>query len=159
MVWPVDPVNLNQANQYNQYSCEGVMSGRHIAVLLLALCGQADAACLSYTERVAVEGELVTRTFPGPPNYESIEAGDRPETHWLVQLERPACVDRDPHDKDGLNPAVAEIRGIQLVLSPEQYRRHAGRLGQRVTVSGRLFGAHTAHHKTPVLLEDVAFGR
>ena len=52
-----------------------------LLVLVLAGPAQAKNECLKYEpEIVEVAGVLETKTFPGPPNYESIEAGDRPET-------------------------------------------------------------------------------
>ena len=41
------------------------------------------------------------------------------------------------------------------MLSPEDYSRHAGLLGKHVKVSGSFTSALTAHHKTPLLLENV----
>jgi hypothetical protein len=100
---------------------------------------------------------LARRTYAGPPNYESVARGDRPETAWLLRLDRPACVAADASDTTGFNVAVASVREVQLVVSPEQVQRYRGRVGQRVALSGALFGAHTGHHHTPVLLGDVEF--
>jgi hypothetical protein len=124
-----------------------------LAVLLLAAPAHAD--CLSYAGRVELDGMLVRRVYPGPPNYESVARGDRAETAWLLRLSRPACVAADARDPGGINLAVEDLREVQLVLTPEQLRR--ARAGQRVALSGALFGAHTGHHRTPVLLSDVTF--
>ena len=108
--------------------------------------------CFSYEPSpVSLTGTLVRKTFPGPPNYENIRKRDKPETAWLLELDRPACVDEDKTDPD-LNPAQAEVHQAQLVLMPEQYRSYKTLVGHKVTAIGTLFGAHTAHHHTPVLL-------
>jgi hypothetical protein len=134
--------------------------GGRLALSLAALlwpAAAAEAACLTYTERVRLEGVLVRKTFPGPPNYESVMTGDRPETSWLVRLARPACVDEDPTDKEGLNERVDTLLMVQLVLDAEQYKAERWRLGRQVAVSGLLFGRHTGHHRTPALLDKVRF--
>jgi hypothetical protein len=130
-------------------------------VVLLAVpasgLAPAYADCLTYAGRVELAGVLARRTFPGPPNYESVARGDRPEVTWLLQLDQPACVAADATDATGFNVAVASVREIQLAVTPEQYQRYGNRVGRRVALSGALFGAETGHHHTPVLLGDVQF--
>jgi hypothetical protein len=128
-----------------------------ILVLTLSVSGRAHAECLSYNGTIRVQGTLTQQTFPGPPNYESIETGDQAETYWLVVLDGSACVAADPADDTGLSPAVATLERIQLVVTLDQCRDYADRIGHHVSVSGQLFGAHTGHHRTPVLLNDVRF--
>lgn len=108
--------------------------------------------CLSYEPTVvALHGVLTRETFPGPPNYESIRKGDRAETSWLLKLDSPICVNEDKSDPD-LNPGRKNVRKVQLVLNPEGYEKYKALLGKKVVASGTLFGAHTGHHHTPVLL-------
>jgi hypothetical protein len=38
------------------------------------------------------------------------------------------------------------------VLQPQQYTQHKSPVGKRVIAIGTLFGEHTAHHHTPVVL-------
>jgi hypothetical protein len=35
---------------------------------------------------ITVRGKLIRHTFPGVPNYESIEDGDYPETRWILEI-------------------------------------------------------------------------
>jgi hypothetical protein len=132
-----------------------------VLVVLLAAPAPAPAPahadCLTYAGPVELAGVLARRTFAGPPNYESVARGDRPETMWLLRLDQPACVAADARDATGFNVAVASVREIQLVVTPEQYQRYRDRVGRRVALSGTLFGAETGHHHTPVLLGDVQF--
>ena len=108
--------------------------------------------CLSYEPAVVtLSGTLVRKTFPGPPNYESIKKGDRPESSWFLDLSKSVCVNESTPEPD-LNPKQSGIREIQLVVKPEQYQQHKELVGKEVRVTGTLFGEHTGHHHTPVLL-------
>jgi len=141
----------------------GAMSMKYLGataalLMLLAWVGrahpQSSNGCLSYEPTVVrINGTVIERTFPGPPNYESIKDGDEPETYWLLVLRGPVCVDQgDPGDL--INEGKKGIRRIQLVLHDEgAYDKYHRLLGKRVVATGTLYGSHTAHHKTPVLLE------
>ena len=123
-------------------------------VVLPVLCvAQLEpAACRSYEPApVALHGTLSRRTFAGPPNYRDIRKGDRAETYWLLNLDSPICVNQDKVEPD-LNPGQKNVRRVQLVLNLGEYKRFKMLMGKRVVATGSLFGAHTAHHHTPVLL-------
>ena len=110
------------------------------------------AGCKSYEPTlVSLHGTLVRKTFAGPPNYRDIHKGDEPETAWLLKLESPICVDEDKVQPD-LNPSQKNVRKVQLVLNKEHSERANALLGKRVVAPGTLFGAHTGHHHTSVLL-------
>ncbi|HEY4051817.1 MAG TPA: DUF4431 domain-containing protein [Acidobacteriaceae bacterium] len=107
-------------------------------------------SCLSYEPAVVrLGGILKHETVPGPPNYEDVRKGDRPETYWFVELSRPICVGEDKAEPD-VNPAKNKITRVQLVLDPEAYTAYAGLMGRRVMATGTLFAAITGHHHTPV---------
>lgn len=129
-----------------------------LLLCLLATCAEALPAqshtkCLSYEPAIVkLTGRLISHTYPGPPEYESIRKGDQPETYWLLALRNPVCVDEKPATPDA-DPAQKGIRKIQLVFkSPKMYRTYRALLGKRITVTGPLLAAVTIHHKTPVLL-------
>ena len=108
--------------------------------------------CLPYEPaEVSLIGKLVRKTFPGPPEYESIRKGDKPEIFWLIQLRGPLCTNEDAENPE-LNPAYDDVREVQLVVVPAQYRRYKNLVGQEVEATGTLFGEHTIHHRTAVLL-------
>ena len=108
--------------------------------------------CLSYEPVVVkIAGTLGRKTEPGPPNYENIRNGDRPETYWFVKLSRPVCVGEDEKEP-ALNPAKKNVGSIQLVLAPAAYAACKELVGKKVVASGTLLGAITGHHHTPVLL-------
>lgn len=100
---------------------------------------------------VKLRGTLVRKTFPGPPEYQDIRRGDRPETYWLIKLIQPVCVAEDKIEPE-LDPAHENIRIMQLVVDAGMYKRYRGFVGKRILATGTLFGEHTAHHRTPVLM-------
>jgi uncharacterized protein DUF4431 len=107
--------------------------------------------CLSYEPAVVrLNGTLVRKTFAGPPNYENIRRGDRPETYWLLSLSQPVCVNEDDSDR-ALSPAHEDIRTVQLVLTEVAYKKYKNLIGKQVVATGTLFGGITGHHHTDVL--------
>jgi hypothetical protein len=121
------------------------------AVAVLLFVHPVLSGCLQY-EPVCVElrGVIARETFPGRPNYESIQDGDEPEACWILTLERPVCVDGTPgDDTDVTEKGVQEI---QLVLSKDQYAAYASLPGKKVSTSGTLFHAITGHHHKSVLM-------
>jgi hypothetical protein len=106
--------------------------------------------CLPYEPAVvSLRGFLERRDYPGPPNYESIRGGDRKETAWLLRVEKPTCTQAS---NDPLNPERLGINLVQLVLPDGGYTQYASLVQRHVVATGQLFGAHTGHHHTDVLL-------
>jgi hypothetical protein len=95
-------------------------------------------------------GKIVRLTYPGPPNYESVKAGDLPETYWYLFLDNAVCVAQAP--ADDVNVSEKSIREIQLVLSDKQYQEYKSLIGKRACVVGSLFHAISGHHHRAVLL-------
>ncbi|HEX8214809.1 MAG TPA: DUF4431 domain-containing protein [Allosphingosinicella sp.] len=97
---------------------------------------------------VTVSGVLTSRSFAGPPNYESIAKGDREERALILKLPVPSCAtDREfieagtTFDQVHLSASEAAIlNALNLAV------------GRSVTVRGRAFGAHTGHHRAPLVL-------
>lgn len=115
---------------------------------------KAPPRCLPYGPSVVnLEGVIRRQTFAGPPNFESVKSGDKPETYWVLHLSRPVCVGGDTAS-DGDEPE-GEVSNIQLILSAEQYEAEKGLLNKHVAVRGRLIHAMSGHHHTKVL-EEVA---
>ncbi|MCA9639176.1 MAG: DUF4431 domain-containing protein, partial [Myxococcales bacterium] len=93
-------------------------------------------------------GTLIARTYPGPPNYESVATGDSSEQAYILVLEAPVCVAPDP--TSDLNSKGAS--GALEIQVASLHLRFSTMVGQRIAVSGSLFAAHTGHHRTPVLM-------
>ena len=122
------------------------------SLLLVVSAVEATAQdCFSYeADAVQLTGTISKKTFPGLPNYESIQRGDQPETYWILHLGSPVCTTAGA-DSD----AESSVTDLQLILTQKQYalyRKFVGRKG-RVTIKGKLMHAHTGHHHTPVLME------
>src|ERR1700737_3235859 len=99
--------------------------------------------CLEYEPKVvSLSGTLARETHPGPPNYESIRRGDKPETIWILRLSKPICVP----GVDDISIREDNQTEVQLALEPEQFKKYRRLIGQRVVVTGKLFHAHTGHH-------------
>jgi len=136
------------------------MIGRLCLSILLLVAVFPDATsvratsqnCLSYeTDGVKLVGKLLRKTFPGPPNYQSLKKGDQPEVEWILRLAKPICVKADKLNE--YNAAERNVSDVQLVLTEEQsgqIRRR--RLNRAVAITGQLFHAHTGHHHTRVLM-------
>ena len=126
--------------------------------LLLLLLGfgttsMAAEPCLTYEPSVVMlSGTVAVKVFPGPPNFESVENGDRAERTFVLQLVHSICIS----GRDSLNNGpVGNIREIQLVL-PSTSTSQFVPLAQ-IRVKGKLFGRHSGHHKTSVIMEVLDF--
>ena len=127
---------------------------KYLAFLSLLLAGHADAApCLTYSD-ATIQGVLSSESFAGPPNYESVAAGDKEETYFFVTLQRPACISKGSSDFD---VAIEQIRKVQLVFewqsAQPSYKSLQPFLTKNVTCTGVLFGRQTGHHHSDVLLD------
>ena len=102
-------------------------------------------------QKVSVNGHIVLRVFPGPPEYESVAKGDRPDTYWILVADHPVK-DNLP---TGFDPPVPPegVSELQLMLDPDQYSQYAPMLGKYVTVKGDCFCAQVGGHYTPLLIQ------
>ena len=86
-----------------------------IAFFCSSVMAESPGDCLTY-EKVTVQltGKILIKTVPGPPNYESIKEGDKPEHPWFLHLAKPICTNADRDDE--FNVAEARVSDIHLVL-------------------------------------------
>lgn len=117
-----------------------------------SLCSaQSKPKSLSYEpDRVTLVGKVVSRTFYGPPNYGEDPATDSKEDQYILILDTPIDVigSIDPIDK-----TERGVKKLTLVVFDFKTNPVESLLGKRVEVHGRLFHAHTGHHRTRVLIE------
>ncbi len=131
--------------------CRGAVLGVLLAASFGATAGR-SVDCLKDGDTVSLVGKVWRETFPGRPNYESIENGDEPETVWVLTMDSPRCVlgvspeDNKPYE-------IGKIKRFQLVLTPAQYKKHRAVLEHRAEIKGQLFQAMTGHHHTKALVE------
>ena len=103
--------------------------------------------CLNYEPaEVALEGTISRRTF--------MKASDQKEVVWILRLAKPVCVNAD--EGSDFNVERSRVTDVQLVLDSDMYTKYRRLLGKKVRATGTLFGEHTAHHFTPILLDVTA---
>ncbi len=92
-------------------------------------------------------GKLEMENFWGPPGYGEDTLTDMKENCAILILDAPIDLLADTSSE--FNQAVDSIGIIQLASA----KNLNGYVGKRVTLKGKLFGAQTGHHHTPVLLD------
>ena len=110
----------------------------------------------SVPKEVTLTGELIERTYWGPPNWGEQPATDRLEEAWILVLDAPACVLAD-HANQTNDQAESNVIVVQLVVTDpgpdkEYLKQVEDLVGRRVTVGGALWHAVTGHNRTPVML-------
>ena len=84
---------------------------------------------------VTLTGTIYAKNFPGPPNFDSIRAGDERMRYWIFRLDKPICVEGDSFD----NTSAFNVRDLQLAFPDgsfyTQYRRDV-REHRRFKVTG-----------------------
>lgn len=97
---------------------------------------------------ITLAGKLTLQSFAGPPNYESIARGDAEERALILELPRSICLD----DGEFVDGSERFDRVHIHAMEPDLLRTLRQSLGQEVTIAGRAVGAHTAHHRAPMVL-------
>jgi len=98
---------------------------------------------------VQLTGILCESICPGPPEYASIEMGDAPEHIFVLKLDSPIHV-RDVNPKENSwNEPEDNVSEIQVAASPKE-AQHL--VNKHVVITGSLFHAITAHHRTEVVM-------
>lgn len=104
---------------------------------------------------IELSGILELRTYPGPPNYDSVKLGDEPERCYYLKLLKPIDVFPVLAEKSLINDAVEkDVNVIQLSLRNDSLSGHFKKIGfgKKVKLKGSLFHRHTGHHHTNVLM-------
>jgi uncharacterized membrane protein len=101
---------------------------------------------------INVVGTVARVTFAGPPNYESIADGDKPETYWILTTSQSIVICPAGAEKSGGTATNAGQQRLQLVLDNGQYKLYGSLLNQRVSVKGKVWSAQTGHHHTGLLV-------
>ena len=111
---------------------------------------------------VTVTGTLITDTFYGPPNYGKTPETDRVEKPYILKLDKPIEIVGDIAAATGVDGhgklSTTTVSRIQLAgkFDVKQAKRV---IGERVSLSGSFFPAHTGHHHTPMLLDCIHMER
>jgi hypothetical protein len=103
-------------------------------------------------EEVELRGILYEKVYSGPPEYTSVEMGDRPEKTVFLTLKEPINVElkKNAEQEDIFNTPEKGVRELQVVFSNSKPSVH--QIKQEVSLKGTLYHAHTAHHHRRVLM-------
>ena len=108
--------------------------------------------CLSVAgggQWIVAEGRLTSRIFPGPPNYESIAAGDAAERAFILELASSECID----DGDEFADPNERFTTVHVIAGDEAGHGVAGAfVGRDVVVRGEAFASQNARHRAPLVL-------
>jgi len=114
--------------------------------------GQNEACFDGEPTVVKIIGKIYEKTFPGPPNYESVEKGDTPETQWILKLDNPICVAVTSQEESWIKWIIRDVREVTLVFLKKGIYKEEYLMYDRVVVTGTLWEANTGHHRTPILI-------
>jgi hypothetical protein len=108
---------------------------------------------------VSMKGKLIFKLFPGPPEYSSVEEGDRADYCYVLQLDDDsralALATPVAGPANSLTDIVSRSNYGDLFLAMDDGMKNVCHkyVNEQVTVEGHLFHAHTTHHYTPVLID------
>ncbi len=122
----------------------------------LAIPATAEERCidLKVSRTVQLRGTLTHKVFPGPPNFENLRKGDKPEPSYILRLQKPVCIIGDEFiEQDKLIERVQIFPEYADRENKALNRKLRNLIGKVVVVQGNSpFGAHTGHHHAPLLL-------
>jgi len=107
-------------------------------------------------EVVTLKGFAKVMLCAGPPNYDDIKKGDRPESCGYLFLNDPIDVDVLPNVEElsaGMDQPEKMVRIIQMVYLTDDYWGYLSKTsGKYVQIKGTLFSYVTGHHHVRVLI-------
>ena len=127
-----------------------------IIAMLLVFADAQGAPCLRYGRVVQLVGTLQEHIYPGPPNFASVKAGDRPLKYFRLSLAAPVCATAQPTSVQYVSES--NVSFVQLVLDQpgyESYDKLRPALGKVVTLKGKLFSPIDAFHQEPLLMDNI----
>ncbi len=110
-------------------------------------------SCLIDGKSIKLEGTVELETFAGPPNYESIDKGDKELKYWILTVKEPIdCAYEYSIEKEVYMAKNRHITRFQLVDGNAQQYKRVQDTGGAISVSGELMAGHTGYHQTDFLL-------
>ena len=106
----------------------------------------------------AIYGLLNKESFYGPPGYGEDPKKDAKEYCYVLKLKVP--IDIKPKEGSDKNFDLPQynVQRIQIFSNDKTVNDFLeGRIGDNVMLRGRLFGASTGHHHTPVIMEVIEY--
>jgi len=117
-----------------------------------------DYCITAYVDKVEFNGIITQETFPGRPNYESIERGDEAETYWFLTVNIPLCVSMISLEDEKTKLKIGDISIFQLVLNENQYEQYETLVSKNVLVNGKVVVGMTGHYHAPAAIEVSEMG-
>ena len=113
--------------------------------------------CIIDGSEVELVGIISRETFPGPPNYESGEKGDKPETYWILTLkEKYNCAKMYSYESGELYRIDGSFNRFQLRLNQNLYEKKEALLNTDVRVKGKVETGITGHQHTKMLIDVIS---
>lgn len=111
--------------------------------------------CVPELSEIQLEGTLITQTYPGPPNYESIEDGDRKMDIWVLKLDKPiSCIlwsEKDDNGNDIESYGGDLVRVIPFSHTDSELKNYENK---SVTLIGRVRAQGQAINLLPMVLDS-----
>ncbi|SET60733.1 hypothetical protein [Thorsellia anophelis] len=130
------------------------------AILNLVFCITSYAVttqCVPELSEIKLEGKLIIQTYPGPPNYESIEEGDRRMDVWVLHLDKPvSCIQLVERDNNG---ELMEFDGgsfIRIIAYDDTNLDLTPYENQHITIKGRIRARQAGIDLLPMLLDSIS---
>lgn len=105
-------------------------------------------------EEVELRGILYEEVYPGPPEYTSVNMGDRPEEAVFLTLKESINVELKKNtepEEDKINIPEKGVRELQVVFSNS--KPSTQQMKQEFSLKGTLYHAFTAHHHRRILMK------
>ena len=120
--------------------------------LLSAICQISfGSECVLEGGEVTLYGSINKETFPGAPNYESVEMGDEAESVQILKANKEICVTGTYPDSEQ-SFKLTNLSKFHLVFdTPYSIKDDAA--AETFIVTGHIYSAVTGHHHTPAILE------
>jgi hypothetical protein len=127
--------------------------------VVLGLASQLShgAGCVVENDEIAVIGKLSRETFAGPPNYQSVDRGDKAETHWILTVREPIVL-CTLVSADGKPHTIGSLGRFQLVLNEEQGGLTRALIARHAWVRGRVSMGHSGPQHMAALIEVTELG-
>lgn len=110
-----------------------------------------STSCLPVGASVSLHGRLISRTFAGPPGYDSVRHGDAAEVTPVLHLRKALCVTGLSGSTDSTRHWVRELQVLDVHDQLDADQRVACR--RACVLTGQLARAESGHHHTPVMIE------
>jgi len=107
--------------------------------------------CFRYQpDTISLGGRLVRLTFPGPPHFRSVAAGDSADTGFYLRLEEPVCFE-SPLPDSAPRRSVGDTL-VRLEIDPAEFNYLWDLRGKVLLVRGRAHPAESGQQHTAVVL-------